>query len=156
MSDQPENANPENANAETTQFEAVQPAPVAATQPAAAQQPVAGEDKASNRKVIMAAVGGAIAVAIIALAGVVGFAIGSHQSDDRGGFGGRGSGPSAQNFERHDDQMMDEYGQRGPGQDQGLTQNQQGQGPGSMMGPNQQGQGPGQLPQGMMNQQQTQ
>jgi len=143
MSDQPENANPENANAETTQFEAVQPAPVAATQPAAVQQPVAGEDKASNRKVIMAAVGGAIAVAIIALAGVVGFAIGSHHSDNRAGFGADGPGQFAQNFERHHDQMMEGFGQQGPSQDQGLTQNQQGQ-------------GPGQLPQGMMNQQQTQ
>ena len=152
MSDQPENANPENANAETTQFEAVQPAPVVAAQPAAVQQPVAGEDKASNRKVIMAAVGGAIAVAIIALAGVVGFAIGSHNSDHRPGFGPGDLGQIAQNFEREHDQMMDGFHQQ---QGQGQNQDQQQGGPGSMMGPNQQG-GPGQLPQGMMDQQLTQ
>ncbi len=151
MSDQPENA-----NAETTQFEAVPPAPTPAIQPEAAQSSSVGEIKTSNSRVILAAVGGAVAVAIIALAGVVGFAIGSHHSDNRAGFKGDGPGQFAQNFERHNDQMNQGFGQRGSNHGQGMMQDQQGQGPGSMMGPGQQGQGPGQLPQGMMNQQQTQ
>jgi hypothetical protein len=138
MSDQPENP-----NAETTQFESVQPPPAAVTQPAVVQQPAAGEDKASNRKVIMAAVGGAIAVAVIALAGVVGFAIGSHHSNNRPGFGPENLGQFAQNFERHHNQMMDGLDpQGGQAQGQGPAQGQQQDGPGSMMGPNQQDQGP--------------
>jgi len=157
MSDQPENA-----NAETTQFEAVQPAPVEATQvnPAEAAQPVAvaaapaplaAEAKKSNRRVIGAAIAGAVAVAVIALAGVIGFAIGSHHSDNRAGFGAGDLGQIAQNFERHHDEMMQGFGDQQQPQQPQQGQSQQ-QGPGSMMVPNQQGQGPGQLPQGMMNQ----
>ncbi|MEI7453645.1 MAG: hypothetical protein WCK04_05405 [Actinomycetes bacterium] len=130
MSDQPENP-----NAETTQFEAVQPEKM--------QQPVVGAAKTSNGKVIMAAVGGAIAVAVIALAGVVGFAIGSHHSNNRPGFGSENLGQFAQNFERHHNQMMDGLDpQGGQAQGQGPAQGQQQDGPGSMMGPNQQDQGP--------------
>ncbi len=132
MSDQSENP-----NAETTQSEAVQQAAV--------QQPETGAAMASNGKVIMAAVGGAIAVAVIALAGVVGFAIGSHHSNNRPGFGPGNLGQFAQNFERHHNQMMDSFDpQGGHTQGQGQTQSPQQVGPGSMMGPNQQGQGPSQ------------
>ena len=136
MSDQPEDA-----NAETTQFAAVQQPPVEAIPPAAVQQPIV-ETKASNRSVIMAAVGGAIAVAVIALAGVVGFAIGSHHSNHRAGFGPGNLGQVAQDFQRHHNQMMDDF-------------DQQEGGSGLRMEQNQQSRSPGQIPQEMMNQEQT-
>ena len=146
MSDQPENA-----NAETSQFEAVQAAPVEAAQPVAAAVQLSGADKAktSNRRVIGAAIAGAVAVAVIALAGVIGFAIGSHHGDDRAGFGAGGRSQIAQNFERHHDQMMQGFGEQQPQQGQSQQQPPE---PGSMMAPNQQDQGPGQFPRGMLDQ----
>ena len=70
MSDQPENT-----QAETTELSPVELGPVVA--PVANQAPVTH----SNKRAIWAAVIGAGAVLLLVLAGLVGFALGSHHDD---------------------------------------------------------------------------
>jgi hypothetical protein len=128
MSDQPENT-----QAETTELSPVELSPVVA--PVANQAPVTH----SNKRAIWAAVIGAGAVLLLVLAGLVGFALGSHHDDHgRGDFGRGQLGQMMHDF--HGDRpgimgqfqgpMMDQQGGRqfgGPMMGQ-QDQEQQGQG----------------------------
>lgn len=106
MSDQPENT-----EAETTEFTPVGPAPVAA--PVATQAPVAAR---SNTRAIWAAVVGAGAVLLLVLAGLVGFAIGSHHNDHgRGDFGPHQIGQMMHDFDGDRGGMMGQFDQNQPG-----------------------------------------
>ena len=106
MSDQPENT-----EAETTEFTPVEPAPVAA--PEATQAPAAAR---SNRRVIWAAVVGAGAVLLLVLAGLVGFALGSHDNDHgRGDFGRHQIGQMMHDFDGDRGGMMGQFDQSQPG-----------------------------------------
>ncbi len=106
MSDQPENT-----EADTTEFTPVEPAPVAA--PEATQAPAVAR---SNRRVIWAAVVGAGAVLLLVLAGLVGFALGSHENDhERGDFGPHRVGQMMQDFDGDRGGMMGQFDQSQPG-----------------------------------------
>ena len=131
MSDQPENT-----QAETTELSPVEPAPVVA--PVANQAPVTH----SNKRAIWAAVLGAGAVLLLVLAGLVGFALGSHDDDrDRGDFGRGQVGKMMHDFDgdrpgmmgQFPGPMLDQQGGRqfrGPMMDQqGEEQQEQGAGP---------------------------
>lgn len=102
MSDQPENT-----EAQTTESTPVVPAPVAA--PVANQAPVTH----SNKRAIWAAVAGAGAVLLLVLAGLVGFALGSHDDDHgRGDFGRGQVGKMMHDFDGDRPEMMDQQGGR--------------------------------------------
>ena len=146
MSDQPENT-----EAPTAEFVPVEPVPA---QPAAAQaSSTSNGKKPSNKRAIWAAVAGAAAILLLVLAGLVGYALGSHHNDrGRGDFG---QGQFAQMMHHFDG---DHGGMMG-GFDQGGQQGPFGQQGGPMMGQQQGGQqgfGPGQMPQGMNQTPQTQ
>lgn len=133
MSDQPEST-----QAETAEFTPVEPAPVAA--------PVATPEAAthSNKRAIWAAAIGAGAVLLLVLAGLVGFALGSHHNEHgRGDFGPGQIGQMMHDFDRDHGGMMGQFDQNQPGQGQQFG--------GPMLGQQggQQGYGSGQMPQGM-------
>jgi hypothetical protein len=101
MSDQPEST-----EAETTELTPVEPAPV--TAPVANQAPVTH----SNKRAIWAAAAGAGAVLLLVLAGLVGFALGSHHDDHGRGDDGRGQvGKMMHDFDGDHGGMMGQFGQ---------------------------------------------
>lgn len=124
--------------------------PAFAAAPATAAAAPAPEDKASHTRTILEVVGGVVAVGLIAVAGVTGFALG-HLTSDKDGRDGRGERSEsglAMPGDRQEFFMPDQDDQSGPGMqgDQrgpGM-QGDQG-GPGQQGGPGLQG-GPGMVP----------
>lgn len=124
--------------------------PAFAAAPATAAAAPAPEAKASHTRTILEVVGGVVAVGLIAVAGVTGFALG-HLTSDKDGRGDRGERSEsglAMPGDRQEFFMPDQDDQSGPGMqgDQrgpGM-QGDQG-GPGQQGGPGLQG-GPGMVP----------
>lgn len=135
---------------EPVQLADQQPAFAAAPATAAAPAP---EAKASNTRTILEVVGGVVAVGLIAVAGVTGFALG-HLTSDKDGRDGRGERSEsglAMPGDRQEFFMPDQDDQDGPGMqgDQrgpGMQGDQRGPGmPGDQGGPGLQG-GSGMVP----------
>lgn len=124
--------------------------PAFAAAPATAAAAPAPEDKASHTRTILEVVGGVVAVGLIAVAGVTGFALG-HLTSDKDGRGDRGERSEsglAMPGDRQEFFMPDQEDQSGPGMqgDQrgpGMQGDQSG--PGQQGGPGLQG-GPGMVP----------
>lgn len=130
--------------------------PAFAAAPATAAAAPAPEDKASHTRTILEVVGGVVAVGLIAVAGVTGFALG-HLTSDKDGRGDRDGHSMAMPGDRQEFFMPDQEDQSGPGMqgDQrgpGMQGDQRGPGmqgdqggPGQQGGPGLQG-GPGMVP----------
>jgi hypothetical protein len=124
--------------------------PAFAAAPATAAAAPAPEAKASHTRTILEVVGGVVAVGLIAVAGVTGFALG-HLTSDKDGRGDRDGHSMAMPGDRQEFLMPDQDDQRGPGMqgDQrgpGMQGDQRGPGlPGDQGGPGLQG-GPGMVP----------
>lgn len=124
--------------------------PAFAAAPATAAAAPAPEAKASHTRTILEVVGGVVAVGLIAVAGVTGFALG-HLTSDKDGRDGRGERSEsglAMPGDRQEFFMPDQEDQSGPGMqgDQrgpGMQGDQSG--PGQQGGPGLQG-GPGMVP----------
>ena len=108
MSDQPESA-----EAATTEFTPVETARVAAPVEAAVSH------ANSKKRTIWAAALGAGAVLLLVLAGIVGFALGSHHEGHGRNDIGRGQiGQMMHDFDGDHGGMMGQFGQNGPSPDQ--------------------------------------